>query len=307
MPVHGKFDVNKNEITFIGQSTKNNEGEEVGSVGTIFCSTNFSGGKISADIEFEKSESGSTVCEFILNRDIGSGDLVNAGIGGSGFLSSVRTFTSDSKLSKDSKSWTPYGSSGFDDNIKAKKKYHLEVEVKGNTVNLSIDNVLLASTVVPNLLSVGQPGILFISKGKVTVTNFTIVKQMQKAFVVMEYSSPYNELYNKVIKPAALEFDIEAFRADDTYGPGIIISDIIREINESAIIIAEITPTNPNVYYELGYAHALKKPTILIAKNKTDLPFDVSPFRTLFYTDTIEGREKIENGLKKHLEAILNT
>jgi len=70
-------------------------------------------------------------------------------------------------------------------------------------------------------------------------------------------------------------------------------------------VIAEITPANPNVYYEIGYAHALNKPTILIAERATELPFDVSPFRVLFYENTIAGKKRIEEGLRRHLEAIL--
>src|SRR5262250_1329054 len=46
--------------------------------------------------------------------------------------------------------------------------------------------------------------------------------------------------------------------------PASIIEDIIRGIETAQIVIAEITPTNENVFYEVGYAHALKKPTILL-------------------------------------------
>ena len=74
----------------------------------------------------------------------------------------------------------------------------------------------------------------------------------------------------------------------------------------SRLIIAEISQSNPNVFYEVGYAHALNKPTILIAEKTTKLPFDVSPFRTLFYENTIAGKQKIEDGLKKHIEASLS-
>ncbi len=93
--------------------------------------------------------------------------------------------------------------------------------------------------------------------------------------------------------------------ADETYGPGLIISDISKQIIDSKIIIADITPANPNVYYEVGYAHALNKPTILIAEKPTELPFDVSPFRTLFYENSIRGKKQVEDGLRKHIQAIL--
>jgi nucleoside 2-deoxyribosyltransferase len=98
---------------------------------------------------------------------------------------------------------------------------------------------------------------------------------------------------------------VDAKRADEVYGPGVIIADIVKQIVESKLIIAEITPANPNVYYEIGYAHALGKPTILIAEKATELPFDVSPFRVLFYENTIAGKKRIEDGLRRHLESIL--
>jgi len=54
----------------------------------------------------------------------------------------------------------------------------------------------------------------------------------------------------------------------------------------------------------LGYAYALNKPTILIAEKGTKLPFDLYPFRTLFYENSIAGKKKLEDGLRNHLKAI---
>ncbi len=122
----------------------------------------------------------------------------------------------------------------------------------------------------------------------------------------MQFTKPFNELYSEVIQPVCKEFEIISLRADETYGPGLIIIDIARQIIEAKIVLAEITPANPNVYYEVGYAHALNKPTILIAEKGTDLPFDVSPFRVLLYENSIEGKRRIEEGLRKHLNAILS-
>jgi hypothetical protein len=48
------------------------------------------------------------------------------------------------------------------------------------------------------------------------------------------------------------------------------------------------------------------KPTILLAHKGTKLPFDVSPFRTLFYENSISGKQKVEIGLEKHLKASLS-
>jgi hypothetical protein len=62
------------------------------------------------------------------------------------------------------------------------------------------------------------------------------------------------------------------------------------------------------VFYELGYAHALRKPTILL-KRRTDeskLPFDISPYRVIFYDDSIGGKKVVQEYLRKHLEAVLH-
>ena len=48
------------------------------------------------------------------------------------------------------------------------------------------------------------------------------------------------------------------------------------------------SPVNANVFYELGYAHALNKPTILLANRLTEeLPFDISGYRVIFYDDRL--------------------
>jgi hypothetical protein len=104
--------------------------------------------------------------------------------------------------------------------------------------------------------------------------------------------------------PVCEDLGLNAVRVDETFGPGIIIADIGEQITEAKIVIADITPRNPNVYYEVGYAHALNKPTIMIAEKPTELPFDISPYRVLFYENTIGGKDKVEKGLRKHLEAI---
>jgi hypothetical protein len=70
-------------------------------------------------------------------------------------------------------------------------------------------------------------------------------------------------------------------------------------------VIAEITPPNPNVFYELGYAHALDKPTILLAERSSKLPFDVSGYRCIMYDNSIKGKSGLETLLRNHLLAIL--
>lgn len=73
------------------------------------------------------------------------------------------------------------------------------------------------------------------------------------------------------------------------------------------MVIAEITPLNPNVYYEVGYADTLSKPVILISDRKEGLkPFDVMAYRTIFYDNSIGGKSQIENDLRTYLCGIMD-
>ena len=123
----------------------------------------------------------------------------------------------------------------------------------------------------------------------------------------MEFDTRYDSLYSEVIKPVCKEYGFEAYRADDVYRPGIILQDVISGLKESDMIIAEISPTNPNVFYELGYAHAIEKPTVLLARRGGELPFDISGYRVIFYDDTIGGKSAVEKDLKNHLSNIIGS
>ena len=88
-------------------------------------------------------------------------------------------------------------------------------------------------------------------------------------------------------------------RADaDIFGTGKIIDQIWRGINSAKVLVAELTQRNPNVFYELGLAHALDKPVVLIwsRSNEQDVPFDLQHIRVIYYdvTDPFWGAKLIE-------------
>ncbi len=120
----------------------------------------------------------------------------------------------------------------------------------------------------------------------------------------MQFAEPYDTFYREVIQNQAEAAGFKVVRIDEKAGPGVIFRDIQRELEQAEIVIAEITPANPNVFYELGYAHALGKPTILLARRGAELPFDIQSFRVVFYDDTIGGKVEVERNLQRHLVAI---
>lgn len=183
--------------------------------------------------------------------------------------------------------------------------YDLQIEIRGQQVLLTVDGVRVFQYALPSPLEGNQTGLFTYGEKKVEFTNFCVSADKPKAFVVMQFGGPFDDLYREVISPVLEQTGFAAQRADDVFKPGIIIQDIVQQITEADIVIAEITPVNANVFYELGYSHALRKATILLANRTTDkLPFDVSGHRVIFYDDTIRGKRDIETNLRRHLENV---
>ena len=191
-------------------------------------------------------------------------------------------------------------------NLLPNRRYAVEVELDGQRMDLTVDGVWVLTYLLPQPLPMGQVGLFGWGAGAVTFDAVEVSPRPPSAFVVMQFTPPFDELFEDVIQPVCAEMDIEAYRASDIYRPGVIIQDIIQGLAESQVVIAEITPANPNVFYEVGYSHALGKPTILLANRAelSELPFDLRGFRVVFYDDTIRGKSSVESDLRRHLRAI---
>ena len=177
----------------------------------------------------------------------------------------------------------------------------IEVQVKGSEVKLLIDTVLVAQGTYQVRSS--QLGFLIGGSHPLEIELLSVSKADSIAFVVMQFTEEFNSLYTEVIAPTCERFGFTVVRGDDIYNNGLIIEDISRSIRESAVIIADITPDNPNVFYEVGFAHGIGKPTVLLAeRRRLPLPFDVHGFRTVFYDNSIGGKSAVEKALTKHLE-----
>jgi hypothetical protein len=296
--VLGDFLQDNNTITFKGKILKTPEHGTGPNIGNYISNQYFGEGSISASIEFPTSVE-NEACEIILFYDSRNKAFVTAGMGAMGALCTIRVFSGQR--------WDTFAFTGTKTEIKTKHRYELQATVKGSNIMVAIDGINVLSTTLPFIIPEGQAGIWCMGYHDVIIHDFSVSAIPGKAFVVMQFTPPYDELYRDVINPVCKELGLSVFRADETYGPGLIIADIAREIAESKLVIADISPANPNVYYEVGYAHALNKPTILVAEKPTKLPFDVSSYRVLFYENTIGGKAKIEEGLRKHIISILKT
>ncbi len=207
------------------------------------------------------------------------------------------------------KLWTTLFEVGVGTNLRPQKRYDLAVNVRGAVISLFTDGVEIGRHTLASPSLSGLPcGAFCMGQGKIHYRDITIEAATPKAFVVMQFQTPeYEALFTEVIQPICRSEGLQPYRADSTYMPGLIIEDIKKQILESRVIIAEITPHNPNVYYEIGYADALDKPIILISDRKEGLkPFDVRAYRTIFYENSIGGKAQVESDLRAYLRSIMD-
>jgi hypothetical protein len=78
--------------------------------------------------------------------------------------------------------------------------------------SLKVDGITVFVSNLPYSLPISQTGIWCQSEDDISIKNFTVKKETPKAFVVMQFSSPYNELYEDVIKKVCKDFDLSVIR-----------------------------------------------------------------------------------------------
>jgi DNA-binding response OmpR family regulator len=124
-------------------------------------------------------------------------------------------------------------------------------------------------------------------------------------FVLMPFGKEFDEIYQLAIKEPLVNKGLNCERADEIQAAGGIMEQIYSGIKQARFIVADMTGRNANVFYEVGYAHAIKnkKDVILLTKKKEDIPFDLTGYRHIIYGESIIN---LREELLKKVEALLS-
>lgn len=124
-------------------------------------------------------------------------------------------------------------------------------------------------------------------------------------FVLMPFRDQFRRIYNDHIKTTLVSIGLKVLKSDDIFTTTEIIEDIWEYINKASIIVADVTGRNGNVFYELGIAHTVGKPVIILTQDENDIPFDLRHLRYFKYSDNEEGWKALRENLKNATLSVL--
>lgn len=127
----------------------------------------------------------------------------------------------------------------------------------------------------------------------------------QLCFVIMPFEPTLKNVYDAVEAVIEDYCGLTCLRGDELSNPERITNDIWTSINEARFLIADLTNRNPNVFYELGMAHTLGKPVILMAQGENDVPFDLREVRYLQYDRN--NLAELKRSLPKYVKSCIST
>ena len=124
-------------------------------------------------------------------------------------------------------------------------------------------------------------------------------KSKSIVLVLMPFSDDFKDIYESGIKSACRNIGVVVERVDEQIHDQSILDQIYDQIGRADIIVADMTGRNPNVFYEVGYAHALQKRVILLTQRSQDIPFNLKHYQHIIYgADSDFLREQLRRKIK---------
>ena len=121
----------------------------------------------------------------------------------------------------------------------------------------------------------------------------------------MPFNAAQDELYQEEIKPAIESVGLTSVRIDQLVALGPLISTLWQHIQDARCVIADLSGKNPNVFYELGLAHAAGKPTVILSQSVEDVPFDLQHMRIIRYDRTLHEAGGLKRRVSQALKEIV--
>lgn len=106
---------------------------------------------------------------------------------------------------------------------------------------------------------------------------------LDTCFVMMPFGEWFDRYYQDIYVPAIKEAGFEPVRGDELFHTGSVVEQIWEQIEKAKLLLADLSGKNPNVFYELGLAHAARKPVVFAAGELGDVPFDLRHLRVIIY------------------------
>jgi hypothetical protein len=172
------------------------------------------------------------------------------------------------------------------------------VVIPGLKRNLPSKGVVTIDGLVPALMAEFQS-----TKARANPSEVTKVEKL--IFAAMPFAPQYEDVFFVAMSYAAEQVGAVCDRVDRREFQGSVVEEIHRMIRKSVAVIVDLSESKPNVLYEAGYAHALKKPCIHICSTSMDkLPFDVAQWKTTPYQPG--QTHKLRKDLTLRLKAIVD-
>src|SRR5689334_18404378 len=115
----------------------------------------------------------------------------------------------------------------------------------------------------------------------------------QHAFVVMSFKDDQRMVFEKGIRPAIESLGMDARRVDYDHFTGQVSARIVDLLHGAYFVIGEMSQQRPNCYYEIGYAHALGRPVILLIDDPSKIHFDIQDFPFIVYSSLNDLQQKL--------------
>ncbi len=136
-----------------------------------------------------------------------------------------------------------------------------------------------------------------------------VLTNRKLCFVMIPFKPEFNPAY-AAIRRAVRSKGLKCVRSKDVFNTRAVILDIWENMRKSIVCIADASPpNNPNVFYEIGMAHALPKRVVLISRElkppEEKYPFDINYVRCIFYKQTAFGYRELEQAISRTLQTVL--